>query len=314
MVVAEQRQGTVRDVTLENIALASSLAGGGRVTVLLLGKGIKAAAEGLLKSGADEIIAVEGPALEYYTYDCFSEVIETHVRKLRPELIISGYTSLGMDLFPGIAVSLGWPHMADCMNVRVEGGRIRAVRQMYGGKIEADISAPLPGVITVRPGSVRAVAAEKEGVLQFVEYTPGSRPRTEAGGYSNPPKEDVEIEKAKIIVAVGRGIEKKENLPLFEELASLIGGAVLAGSRPIIDNGWLPKGRQVGVSGKTVKPKLYLAIGISGAIQHLTGMSDSELIVAINKDREAPIFKVADIGIQDDLFKIVPALIRELKK
>ncbi len=316
LVVCEQRQGELKDVSLELVAAAKGAAKDGeRVVAAVLGSGIEAVAQAVAVHGADEVLAVDNGQLLNYTYDAYKHALLKVIEELKPDIVLSAYTSQGMDLFPGIAAATGTPMLSDCISLSRDGDRVRARRQLYGGKIEAGYSLPVPCIITIRQASFAALPEQKPAHVTKKEIDfAGVSLRTAVKGYETPPKEDVDIEKAKIVISVGRGIEKKENLPVFEELVKSIDGAVLAGSRPIIDNGWLPKGRQVGVSGKTVKPKLYVALGISGAIQHLSGMSGSEVIVAVNRDKDAPIFKAANIGIVDDIFKLVPALVNELRK
>ncbi len=315
LVVCEQRQGELKETSLEAMAAAVSVAGGEKVHALLIGSGIEGLAQAVARGGADEVVIADSPELTCYTYDLYRAVVLKAVGDISPSVVIAGHTSQGMDFFPGLAASAGMPMLSDCVKLSRSGDGIEAARQLYGGKIEVRYALPVPCVLTVRQGAFSSVMAGKEAEVRKMQVDLGSASaRTEVTGYETPPKEDVDIEKAKIVVSVGRGIEKKENLPVFEELVSSIDGAVLAASRPVIDNGWLPKGRQVGVSGKTVRPKLYLALGISGAIQHLSGMSGSEFVVAVNRDKDAPIFKVADIGVVEDIFKIVPALVNEMKK
>jgi electron transfer flavoprotein alpha subunit len=315
MVVGEQRGDMLKDATLENISLARTLAGkGGTVTVLLLGQGLRSSVEVLLKADADELLVAEDEKLRDYSYDAYKFAVGSVAAKREPDVIVAPYTSLGMDLYPGLSAALDLPLISDCVGAERSGGAIAAKRQLYGGKLEAVYRAEGRCILTVRPGSFKPCGNGSPARTDLRLDMTGVQPRTRVLGYETPPREDVEIEKAKIIISVGRGIEKKENLPVFEELVREIDGAVLAGSRPVIDSGWLPKGRQVGVSGKTVRPKLYIAFGISGAIQHLSGMSGSDFIVAVNKDRDAPIFNVANVGIVDDIFKVAPAIIREIKK
>ncbi|MBX8634845.1 MAG: electron transfer flavoprotein subunit alpha/FixB family protein [Thermoplasmata archaeon] len=313
LVVAEQREGVLKDVSLENIALARELAGeSGKVAVLALGSDIKSVGEKLSLTSADTVLIADDAHLKDYTYDAYRHVLKTVAGERKPSVIIGGHTSLGMDFFPGVAIALGLPVVTDCVRAVRDGSRVTATRQLYGGKLDGEFSVEGPCIITVRPGANKPCAEGTATVSAVGIDFSSMKNRTAVRGYEKPPREDVDIEKARIVVSVGRGIEKKENLPVFEDLVNSLSGAVLAGSRPVIDNGWLPKGRQVGVSGKTVKPKLYIALGISGAIQHLSGMSGSDFIVAINKDRDAPIFKVANVGVVDDIFKVVPAMVKEL--
>lgn len=316
LVVCEQRQNEIREISYEAVGAGRSIASGGeKVIALLLGSGTSKLAVEIAARGPDEVVSIDSPALQNYTYDAYRHAILSALNELSPEVVVSANTSQAMDLFPGVAVAAGLPMLPDCIELARKDGTLTAVRQLYGGKIEAGYALDEPCVVTIRQGVYPAPEAEKGAPVRVLSVDLSSvKPRTTVKGYATPTKEDVDIEKARIVVSVGRGIEKQENLPVFEELVSSIDGAVLAGSRPIIDSGWLPKGRQVGVSGKTVRPKLYLALGISGAIQHISGMSGSEFIVAVNRDRDAPIFKVANVGIVDDIFKVVPALVKELKK
>ncbi len=314
LVVAEQREGVLKDVSLENISLARELAGDdGKVTVLAMGSGIRTVGERLSVTNADVVLIADDPHLKDYTYDAYRHVLKKVAEERRPDVIIGGHTSLGMDFFPGISVALDMGVATDCVRAVRNGGIVTVTRQLYGGKIDGEFSVEGACIITMRPGVCKPCSGGSVSPTPFAADFSDLKNRTSVRGYEKPPREDVDIEKAKIVVSVGRGIEKKENLPIFEELVNSLNGSVLAGSRPVIDSGWLPKGRQVGVSGKTVKPRLYLALGISGAIQHLSGMSGSDFIVAVNKDRDAPIFKVANVGVVDDIFKVVPAIVKELK-
>ena len=314
LVVAEQREGVLKDVSLENIALARELSGEDwKVAVLAMGCGLETVEDRLSRTPVDILLIADDPILKDYTYDAYRHALKSVVEERKPDIIIGSHSSLGMDFFPGISIALDVPVITDCIRAVRSERTVRATRQLYGGKIECEFSVVDRCILTVRPGAYQPCG---EGTVSAsaakIDFS-GVKTRTTVTGYERPPREDVDIEKAKIVVSVGRGIEKKENLPVFEELVTSMDGAVLAGSRPVIDSGWLPKGSQVGVSGKTVKPKLYLALGISGAIQHLSGMSGSDFIVAVNKDRDAPIFKVANVGVVDDIFKVVPAIVKELR-
>lgn len=316
MVIAEQRQGELKEVSLEAVAAARSIAKEGeKVIAAVLGSGMDAVAQTVATSGVDQVLVVDSELLLNYTYDSYKHALIALIEEAKPDVVVGAYTSQGMDLYPGLAAFLQRPIVADSISMQRKDGGLMVTRQLYGGKIETEYSVPFPCIISVRQAVHKPLPAGNAAEIRKVEVDFSNvRARTSVKGYETPPKEDVDIEKAKIVISVGRGIEKQENLPVFEELVKNVDGSVLAGSRPIIDNGWLPKGRQVGVSGKTVKPKLYIALGISGAIQHLSGMTGSEFIVAVNRDKDAPIFKIANIGIVDDIFKFVPALVSELKK
>lgn len=306
LVMIEHREGVVSEASLEAIGAARQV---GDSVVAILPSGRSAIPD---MCGADELLVVENEVLNDYNYGLYRDTLIHYMNELHPDAVMGAHTSVGMDLYPGVAAKAGIPYLPDCTSISVEGGKIKGVRQIYGGKIEAEYAANPPCIISTRPGVFKQVSSKAQVREEKIQL--GQASGALHTGFRMPPKEDVDIERARVVVAVGRGIEKQENLKMVEELVSCLDGAVLAGSRPIIDSGWLPKGRQVGVSGKVVKPKLYLALGISGAIQHLSGMSESELIVAVNRDREAPIFKVAHIGIVDDIFKFVPALTQELRK
>jgi len=315
LVLAEHRGGELRDVTFEMLGKAGALAGasGGAVTALLLGAGVGDLAS-RLTNYADDVLVVDHGNLTNFNSAVYQPVLAAIVKSREPSLVMIGHTAFGVDLAPSLAVELACPLASDCIDVAVDGGTFTVTRQIYGGKIDARVSfrdgatalvsvraAAFPAEDGTRSGSVTeldtAVPAEP-ALRRFVEYVEA------AVG-------DVDITKSDIIVAVGRGIKEEENLKLVEELAELLGG-VVGCSRPVVDAGWLPKDRQVGSSGKTVKPKLYVAVGISGQFQHMSGMKAAETIVAINKDPKAPIFSEADYGIVGDLFKIVPALKEKL--
>jgi electron transfer flavoprotein alpha subunit len=253
--------------------------------------------------------------LENFNSELCQKVLASLLPDRKPTLTLIGHTACGMDLAPGLAAELDLPLATDCVGFEFEDGRLLAIREVYGGKLQASVSfkeseqymatvrqaafpiqelEPLGGQI-VAVDSPLAEEAKRKKFIEYVEAAVG----------------DVDITQSEVVVAVGRGIKEQENLEIVEKLAKAAGG-VLAGSRPVIDTGWLPPDRQVGQSGKTVKPKLYIAVGISGASQHLSGMKGSDTIVAINKDPGAPIFNVATYGIVDDLFKVVPALTEQL--
>jgi electron transfer flavoprotein alpha subunit len=312
LVLAEHRRGELRDITLEMLGKARSLgdASGRKVVALLLGSGVGAFSEAL-KAHADTVLVRDHAALSNFNSAVYQAVVGEVITARKPALAMIGHTAFGVDLAPSLAVALGLPLASDCIDVACADGSFTATRQVHQGKINATVAfadgAPT-ALVTVRASAFPAEAASRGGevatldtvvpdepaVRRFVEYVEAA-----VGG--------VDIGKADVIVAIGRGVREQENVPMMEELATALGG-VLACSRPVVDAGWLGKDRQVGSSGKTVKPKLYLAIGISGQFQHLSGMKSADTIIAINKDPKAPIFSAADYGIVGDLFKIVPAL------
>lgn len=318
-VLAEHRRGELRDVTFEMLTKGRGLAEelGADLAAVLLGHNVSGFADQLTKY-ANRVLLVEDEKLENFNSEAYQRALSSLVKERGPVLTMIGHTGFGMDLAPSLAAELGLPLSTDCVGLEVEDGSLVLVRQIYGGKVNARVTFPGADqyMVTVRgaafpaeegtfTGEVVAIDSpltEEIRYRRFLEYV-----ETAVG--------EVDITQADVVVAVGRGVKDEKNMPLLQELADSLGG-VLACSRPVVDAGWLSKDRQVGNSGKTVKPRLYIAIGISGAFQHVTGMQGSETIVAINKDPKAPIFNVADYGIVDDLFKVVPVLkgkISELK-
>ena len=311
LVLAEHRGGELRDVTFEMLGKAGALAegSGGAVTALLLGAGVGDMASRLV-SYADEVLVVDHGNLTSFNSAAYQPVVAEIVKSREPALVMIGHTAFGVDLAPSLAVELGLPLASDCIGIALDGGAVSVTRQIYEGKIDASVSFRDAAIALV---TVRAAAfpvedgARSGGVTELDAAVPGEPAIRRFVEYVEAAVGDVDITKSDVIVAVGRGIKEEENMALVEELAELLGG-VVGCSRPVVDAGWLPKDRQVGSSGKTVKPKLYVAVGISGQFQHMSGMKAAETIVAINKDPKAPIFSEADYGIVGDLFKVVPAL------
>jgi electron transfer flavoprotein alpha subunit len=316
-VLVEHRQGKVRDITFEMLGAGEKVATeqGDSLTAVLLGNGIKAVAEELA-TRAPKVLVVEDEKLQNFNSLPYQKVLSTLHSKYRPFAILIGHTAFGMDLVPSLSVELGLPLVTDCIGLASEGVRLKAVRSIYGGKVQVNVSLrESQGYLaTIRPGIFPArVPGEKMGRI-VIEPSPLSETidAKKFVEYFEAPLTGEDITQAEIIVSVGQGIGGPENIPLAEEIAKNLGG-VLACSRPVVDRNWLPKERQVGISGKTVKPKVYIAIGISGAFQHLTAMQGSETIIAINKDPRAPIFSVADYGIVDDFQNILPVLKEKTK-
>jgi electron transfer flavoprotein alpha subunit len=310
-VLAEHRKGELRDITLEMLTKGKELT---EATGAALDVGLLTSEAGkftdVLSRYADRVLVVEDKRLENFNSGIYSDVLLSLIAEHKPDLILIGHTSFGMDLAPLLAIELGLPLATDCIDLKVEGGGLFAIREMYGGKINAKVSFRRDGgyLATIRQGIFSPKEVALKGEVVFVASPLTEEPQEKKFlEYVEAVVGDVDITQADIIVAVGRGIKEEKNIPLINEFAKALGG-VVAGSRPVIDSGWLPKDRQVGQSGKTVKPKLYLAIGISGSFQHIAGMRGSSLIVAINKDAGAPIFGIANYGIVNDLFKVVPAL------
>lgn len=319
-VLTEHRQGQIRDVTFEMLTKGRELAGktNTELTAVLLGKDVKDHAK-TLSDYAKNVLLVEDARLENFNSEAYQKVLSNLITERKPLLTLLGHTSFGVDLAPSLAVSLNVPLATDCVDLEFEDETLTVTRQMYGGKVnvKAVLRKAESYIATVRQATF---PVEKEAPMngEIVEVpSPLSEEITKKRfiEYVLPPPGGVDITAAEVLVGVGRGIKDGGNIPPVEELAKVLGG-VLACSRPIVDKGWLPNDRQVGSSGRTVKPKLYIALGISGAFQHVLGMKNSDLIIAVNKDPKAPIFGVADYGVVEDLFKIVPPLkskIQELK-
>jgi electron transfer flavoprotein alpha subunit len=310
-VLVEHRQGAIRDITFEMLTKGKMLCEktGNRLTAVLLGKDVGAMAKEL-KDRANRIVSIEDPKLENFNAEAYQRVLENLFQQEKPCLILMGHTAFGMDLAPSLATQIKAPLATDCIDVTLEDDHIEVIRQVYGGKLDVQVGLKPArcSMITLRPASVSVADYSLAG-----EITTVTSPLTEEIAskrfleYVEAAVGEVDITQADILVSVGRGIKDPENIPVVQELADSL-GAVLSCSRPVVDKKWLPKDRQVGTSGKTVKPKVYIAIGISGAFQHVAGMKGSGTIIAINRDSKAPIFNIAHYGIVGDLFKIVPTL------
>ncbi len=311
-VLVEHRQGKIRDITFEMLGVGEKLTSqqGTSSTAVLLGHNVKHFAEELA-TRAPKVLVVDHAQLEHFNSILYQKVLSTLIAKHQPLLTLIGHTAFGMDLAPSLSVEMGFPLVTDCIGLSFEENRLKAIRSIYGGKLNANVSMrESKGYLaTVRPGvySLGTSGAKKGGIV--IEPSPFQR-TTDVKKfieYIEAPVTGEDITQAEIIVSVGQGIGGPEPIPMIEEVARSLGG-VLACSRPVVDRNWLPKERQVGISGKTVKPKVYIAIGISGAFQHVTAMQGSETIIAINKDPRAPIFGVADYGIVDDFQNVIPIL------
>jgi electron transfer flavoprotein alpha subunit len=322
LLIAEQREGKWNKTSFETLAAAQQIAANtkSKLAGLVIGKGVRSLAEELAASKLGEVLLVEHELLEAYTPDGFTIALGQVIAQVTPDLVLLPHTYQVRDFAPKLAASLGKGMIGDCVGYRNENGKLVFVRQMFQGKTAADVSfqGASPWFVSFQAGAFRAdLVIRQDGARApvkpvAVELKP-EQVRTKPLELFREAKQAVDLTQAPIIVAIGRGIKAPENIPLAEKLAKLL-GAELAASRPICDEGWLPMDRQIGSSGQTVAPKLYLALGISGAIQHVVGMKGARTIVAINKDANAPIFEVADYGIVGDLFEIVPALTEELEK
>jgi electron transfer flavoprotein alpha subunit len=318
LVVAEQRDGKLNRVSFETIAAAQAIAKdtGWAVEVVLPGGGIAELTGGLARKTSGTVWALEADALKAYTSDAYVHALKAFIEEKRPKLVLFPHTYQVRDFAPRLALALDRTLISDATGYKVAGGAVQFTRQMFQGKFAADVSfgGDAPWMATVQIGAFRADQAEGgSGVVETVAAKVGAAARVTPHEVFQEAKQTVDLSQAEVIVAVGRGIKEQKNMPLAENLAAALGGEVAA-SRPICDNGWLPLERQIGSSGQTVAPKLYIALGVSGAIQHLVGMKGSRTIVAINKDPEAPIFEIADVAVVGDLFQVVPALTEEIKK
>ncbi|MFH0946764.1 MAG: electron transfer flavoprotein subunit alpha/FixB family protein [Planctomycetota bacterium] len=310
LIVAERSASGLDDSALELVAAARSL-GDLRVAAVILGRSVSPQADELAR-WCDEVFVFDHASLETFDGEFYSRVLVPLCERLRPSVTLVAHSNLGMDLGPALAMRTGMPQVADCLRLEAVDERLTAVRAMYGGKVHARVSAPIGAsgvLVTMRPGAYSAPeAAPGVGGAVSQESIPlNCAPRRRLIETVAPEPGAVDISQAEILVSVGRGIEEEENIEIARSLAAALGGE-LACTRPVVDKKWLSKSHQVGTSGTTVKPKIYLAIGVSGSFQHLGGIKGNPFIAAINKDAAAPIFAVADVGIVGDLFDIVPLL------
>jgi electron transfer flavoprotein alpha subunit len=321
LVITEQREAKWNPASFETVAAGQQIAAqtGGQLAAVVVGQGVRALADELAAYKLDEALLSEHVLLEHYTPDGFTIALRQVIAKAAPDLVLLPHTYQVRDFAPKLAASLGKGMIGDCIGYRHENGKLVFVRQMFQGKTAADVvfDGPGPWFASLQSGAFRADQAARGAApapvsAVAVELNP-EQIRSKPLELFREAKQAVDLTQAPILVSVGRGIKAPENIPLAEKLAKLLGGE-LAASRPICDEGWLPMDRQIGSSGQTVAPKLYLALGISGAIQHVVGMKGSRTIVAINKDEHAPIFEVADYGIVGDIFDLIPALTEALEK
>ncbi len=314
---AEQRDGKLKKTAFEVVRAARTIADqtGGQVLALLIGNSVKALGSELGGYGAHKVLAVEDPRLALYSTTAYAKVIAEVARSVNAGLVFLAATAMGKDVAPRVAIKLQAGLAADCTALKVDNGTVIASRPVFAGKAITDVTITTPvQVYTLRPNVFTAGASNgtQAPVEQFAvalsdeDFSVVVKGVTQATG-------KLDVTEADIIVSGGRGLKGPENFHIIEELAAVLGGAVGA-SRAVVDAGWRPHDEQVGQTGKTVSPSLYIAVGISGAIQHLAGMSSSKYIVAINKDKDAPIFQVADYGIVGDAFEVVPALTNEVRK
>lgn len=320
-VVIEQVDGVVQKVGVELIGIASKLAKDldQKVVAILLGNKVRNLADNLIHHGADEVLCIEDPILEVYTTEPYTKAINAVIEARKPNIVLYGATSIGRDLAPRVSARVHTGLTADCTKLEIdpETKLLLMTRPAFGGNIMATIVCKefRPQMATVRPGVMEALPVDKnrEGKIEMfnVDFTPADM-NVQVKEVVTSKAEKIDITEAKVLVSGGRGIGSPEYFDTLKVLADELGGLV-SSSRANVDAGWIARERQVGQTGKTVRPELYLACGISGAIQHLAGMEDSEFIVAINNDKNAPIFDVADLGIVGDLKKIVPILIEKIQ-
>jgi electron transfer flavoprotein alpha subunit len=321
-VYAEARKGRIAPVAFELLGIGKRLAARRNVplTAVLLGSGVNGQARDLVAHGADKVYVVDDPALAHFTDDAYGNMLTDLIREHQPEIVLAGATAIGRSFIPRVATSLATGLTADCTNleIREEDGALLQTRPAFGGNIMATIVCPdtRPQIATVRPMVMKPNERDDSRSGEIIEVGPDPgrlRSRVKVLDSIAEAQDKVNINEADVLVAGGRGLEDGKGFALIRELADLLGGAVAA-SRAAVDSGWIGYPHQVGQTGKTVAPKLYIACGISGAIQHLVGMQSADTIVAINRDPNAPIFDVATYGIVGDLFEVLPKLIEKLKQ
>jgi electron transfer flavoprotein alpha subunit len=321
LVIVEQREGKLNRVSWETLTAAQGLATetGWSLEAAVAGSGVASLANEIAGKKVAKVYAIESPKLEPYTADAFAAGLKQVIASKSPKLVLMPHTYQVRDFVPKLATAMGRAVVSDCVGYKKDGGKLLFTRQMFQGKLAADVSftGDPPWFVTFQNGAFRgdqvqagAAAAPVETVnVEIADGVVRNKPQE----VFKEAKQAVDLTQAEIIVSVGRGIKEQKNIELAKQLAEALGGE-LAASRPICDSGWLPMDRQIGSSGQTVAPKLYLALGISGAIQHIVGMKAARTIIAINKDSEAPIFEIADYAVVGNLFDIVPPLIEEVKK
>jgi electron transfer flavoprotein alpha subunit len=321
LVVVEQREGKLNRVSWETIAAGQAIVAqtGWALEAAVVGAGVAAIAGEVAAKKVEKVYDIESPKLGPYTPDAFAHALKEFLASHPTKLVLMPHTYQVRDFVPKLATALKTTAISDVIAFKYEGGKLLFTRQMFQGKFVADVSFAGSGTCfaTFQNGSFRADKAETGASPAPVETVnvdvPDGIVRNHPQEVFKEAKQAVDLTQAEIIVSVGRGIKEQKNIELAQQLATALGGE-LAASRPICDNGWLPMDRQIGSSGQTVAPKLYLALGISGAIQHIVGMKGARSIIAINKDSEAPIFEIADYAVVGNLFDIVPPLIEEVKK
>jgi electron transfer flavoprotein alpha subunit len=321
LVIVEQREGKLNRVSWETLTAGQALAAetGWALEAAVAGSGVANFANEIAGKKVAKVYAIESPKLEPYTPDAFAVALKQFISSKQPKLVLMPHTYQVRDFVPKLATAMDRTAISDCIGYKKDGEKLLFTRQMFQGKLAADVSfsCDAPWFVTFQNGAFRGDKVEAGSAAAPIETV---NVEIADGVIRNKPqevfkeaKQAVDLTQAEIIVSVGRGIKEQKNIELAKQLAEVLGGE-LAASRPICDSGWLPMDRQIGSSGQTVAPKLYLALGISGAIQHIVGMKGARTIMAINKDSEAPIFEIADVAVVGNLFDIVPPLIEEIKK
>lgn len=331
-IYAQQVDGEISPIAFELLGKAKDLAGdlGTDVTAVLLGSNVKGLADSLAEYGANRVIVVDNPVLEVYRTEPYAQALTAVINEYKPEIMLVGATAIGRDLGPRVSARVGTGLTADCTKLEIgdfplnplpgkeqKHNQLLMTRPAFGGNTIATIACPdnRPQMATVRPGVMQKIEPVKGAKAEVVEFKPELKENNcyvEILDIVKEVAQVADIQQAKILVSGGRGVGSKENFQILQDLADALGGVVSC-SRAVVDNGWMPKDLQVGQTGKTVRPNVYFAIGISGAIQHTAGMEESDIIIAINKDESAPIFDVADYGIVGDLNKIVPLITQAVK-
>ena len=308
-IIAEHLRGKLDDVTFEMLGKGEELAGamGGEVAVVLMGHNVKDLAGQF--GAANKVICVDNEALADFNPEAYAQTAAAVIESGKPGLVFTSYSSFGVELAPSLSVSNNLSLAAYVSNVSAADGKITAVSQLYGGKMNVEAQLNGDGIVCVLPGAFGADAGKADGSPTVEDFPMPdlSSVKLKFKALVEPEGGDVDITAQDVLVSVGRGIQSADNLPMVEELASKLGGAVSC-SRPLADSKWLPKSRQVGKSGLKVKPKLYLALGISGAPEHIEGMKDADLIIAVNSDPNAPIFDYAHYAVVGDVLDVIPAL------
>ena len=321
LVVVEQREGKLNRVSWETLVAGQALAkeAGWNLEAAVVGSGVGSIAGEIAGKQVSKVYDIESPVLATYTPDAFSAALKQFLSTAQPRVVLMPHTYQVRDFIPKLATAMGRTVVSDCIGFRKDGDKLLFTRQMFQGKFAADVSfqCDAPWFVTFQNGAFRGDQVQAGANAAPVEIVnvdvPADAIRTKPETPFKEAKQAVDLTQAEVIVSVGRGIKEQKNIDLAKQLADALGGEIAA-SRPICDSGWLPMDRQIGSSGQTVAPKLYLALGISGAIQHIVGMKGARSVIAVNKDNEAPIFEIADVAVVANLFDVVPALIEEIRK